>query len=100
MKRSFSPKEKATIVMAALKEDKTMNELASIYQIHPNQISRWKREVKERIPELFSDKRKKENWTQERMVADLFRIIGRREAELDWLKKKLGIEPRTDIGPD
>ena len=41
-RRSFKPEEKAKIVIEVLKEERTLNEIAAEYEIHPNQLSRWK----------------------------------------------------------
>ena len=89
MKKVFSPKEKAEVVLAALKEDHTIAQNSSTYEVHPTQISAWKKKVKENLPEIFSDKRDRENQNQEKTVDELHRIIGQRDAELVWLKKKL-----------
>ena len=89
MKKVFSPKEKAEVVLAALKEDQTIAQISSAYEVHPTQISAWKKKAKESLPEIFSDKRDKENQNQEKTVDELHRIIGQRDAELVWLKKKL-----------
>jgi hypothetical protein len=60
-------------------------------QIHPNQIKRWKKTIEANASLLFSDKRKSENKSQENLIEDLYKLIGRRDIELDWLKKKLSI---------
>jgi hypothetical protein len=60
-------------------------------QIHPNQIKRWKKTIEDNASLLFSDKRRSENKSQESLIEDLYKIIGQRDIELDWLKKKLSI---------
>ena len=72
--------------MAAMKEDRTIAELASEYKIHPNQISKWKKHFQENAESLFTDRSNKEN---EETVARLYEEIGRLKVELDYLKKKL-----------
>lgn len=89
MKKVFSPREKAEVVLAALRENQTIAQISSTYEVHPTQISAWKKKAKENLPEIFSDKRDKENQNQEKTVDELHRIIGQRDAELVWLKKKL-----------
>jgi len=54
----LSPKQKASIALAALKGEK-ISKLSSDYQIHPNQISKWKKLAEEELQILFADKRKK-----------------------------------------
>ncbi|HPX68822.1 MAG TPA: transposase, partial [Bacillota bacterium] len=41
-RRNFTPEEKAKIVIEVLREEKTLNEIAAQYEVHPNQLSRWK----------------------------------------------------------
>jgi transposase-like protein len=43
-RRRFTPEQKAKIVMEVLREEKTLNEIAAEYEVHPNQLSRWKAE--------------------------------------------------------
>ena len=89
MKKQFSPREKAEVALVALKETETIAQISSTYQVHPTQIGLWKKQAKEGLTELFSDKRKTENKSQEQLVDELYKLIGQRDAELAWLKKKL-----------
>ena len=43
-RRNFKPEEKAKIVMEVLREERTLTEIAAEYEVHPNQLSRWKAE--------------------------------------------------------
>ena len=63
-------------------------EIGSHYGVHPNQISAWKRQVLERLPDLFNGKRKKEEISAEQLQSELYQQIGQLKVELDWLKKK------------
>jgi transposase len=89
MKKQFTPKEKAEVVMATLKEQQTIAQISSTYQVHPTQIHAWKKQAREGFAEIFSDKRKKENKTQDQTIDELYKLLGQRDAELSWLKKKL-----------
>jgi len=99
-KQKVSKEEKAKIVLAILRNDKTANEIASQYGVHPNIISRWKQTVIEGLPDLFEDKRRKidrvQYQEQEQKIERLQKLVGQRDYELDWLKKKLRVfdEPR------
>lgn len=93
MKRIFTPEQKGRIALEAIKGTQTINELASKHEVHPNVIGQWKKAAQENISSLFADKRKKENRDKEELIERLYRTIGKREAELDWLKKKLQLEP-------
>ncbi len=86
---------KAKVALEAAKEEKTVAEIASIYGIHPNQVTAWKKELIERLPELFKDKRFKENKEQEKKEEEYLKQIGQLSVEVEWLKKKckqLGIK--------
>lgn len=90
MKKTFTSAEKAMVAMAAIKGEMTMSQIASTYEVHPTQIGVWKKQVLRQLPDIFSDKRKKENWDQDRLIEELYKTIGQREVELGWLKKKIG----------
>lgn len=89
MKKTFSPEQKAAVVLAAMKGDQTNNQISAAFEVHPTQIGMWKKQALEGMKEIFSDKRKKQNQTQEQLIAELYKVIGQRDMELAWLKKKL-----------
>lgn len=97
--KQLSPKQKASIALAALRGEK-ISKLSSDYQVHPNQIGKWKKLAEEELAILFADKRRKANHSQERIIDELYQTIGRRDVEISWLKKKYKLElPReTDFG--
>lgn len=90
-RRTFSGAEKAKIVLEALKERQTLSEIAQKYEVHPVQVSTWKKEAQEHLGELFSDKRSrdKEQEEQSQLVERLYQQIGQLQVELNWLKKKI-----------
>ncbi len=57
-RRRFTAEFKARVVRAALREDKTLAELSSQFGVHPNQITKWKRQVVESMPDIFGQKKK------------------------------------------
>lgn len=73
----------------ALTGTKTIAQISSAYEVHPSQINEWKKSVKENILSLFTDKRTKEGKTDERLTEELYKLIGQRDIEIEWLKKKL-----------
>lgn len=92
--KTFSPQEKATVALAAIKSDKTVAQISSDHQVHPTQIGLWKKQATTNLAELFKDNRKKEKqqeFDHQTQVDNLYKIIGQRDVELDWLKKKLSI---------
>jgi transposase-like protein len=94
--KKLSPKQKASIALAALRGEK-ISKLSSVYQVHPNQIGKWKKLVESGSEILFADKRKKENYSQERIIDELYKTIGQREVEISWLKKKFKLELPREI---
>lgn len=89
-RRKYSPELKAKIVLELLKEEKTVCELSSEYGIHATQLTRWRAEAIEKMPQLFAaatdpDKLKAEH---EKEVEKLYSEIGRLTTQLSWLKKK------------
>lgn len=91
-RRNHSAAFKAKVALAAVKGDKTIAELASEYEVHPNQITQWKKQLLESLPELFSRRRHHEQRDQETLTSELYQQIGQLKVELDWLKKKSGLD--------
>ena len=71
----------------AAKEEKTISEIAQLYEVHPNQIRQWKRELLEHAAEVFAGKRV-EAACDEKQTERLHQKIGQLTVEVDWLKKK------------
>jgi transposase len=99
MKKNYTPKQKASIALSAIKGEK-ISKLASDHETHPNVIGKWKKLLEEEAPSIFSDKRKKENYSQERLNSELKKIIGQRDIEIEWLKKKSNLELPREISFD
>ncbi len=73
--------------MDALKGIKTVGQIAREYEVHPVQVTQWKKVVRERLPELF-ESAPKESVENHEQTAQLHEKIGQLSVELDWLKKK------------
>ncbi len=97
--KKLSPKQKASIALAALRGER-ISKLSSDYGVHPNQISKWKKQAEEEMEILFADKRKKENHSKDRIIDELYKTIGQRDVEISWLKKKFKLELPGEIGFD
>jgi len=86
----YSADFKAKLALEVIKGNRTLNEIASEAQVHPNLLAQWKRQLLESLPTVFADKRIKENKEQEALTDQLYQQIGQLKVELDWLKKKSG----------
>ena len=94
-RKRLSALQKAQIVLEAIREDKSVAELATENSIHPNQIHKWKKQAVEDFVQLFEDERKGERAREaehEKHLNELYAEIGRLSAQLSWLKKKSGFK--------
>jgi len=87
-RKSFSNQFKAKVAVEAVKGFKTMSELSKEYQVHPNLIGNWKKQLIERLPDVFDNKRGPRADGQGELTEQLYMQIGKLQVELDWLKKK------------
>ncbi len=81
---------KAKVALEVLRERETVNEIASRYQVHPNQARKWAAALRQRAMEVFSHDRREEEDADGEATAELYAQIGRLTMERDYLKKKLG----------
>jgi putative transposase len=91
-RRNHSAQFKAKVALAAIKADKTTAELSQEFQVHPTQITTWKKELTDALPEIFSLRRNQDLQEQHALTDRLYQQIGQLKVELDWLKKKSGID--------
>src|SRR5439155_24801043 len=94
-RRSFSAEMKARIALEAIKGQKTIQEIASHYGVHPNQVTNGKRQAVEGTPALFADRRSQPDVSEQALKTELYQQIGQFQVELDWLKKKSGLSRYT-----
>jgi transposase-like protein len=76
--------------LAAHQGDRTVNELAGHYSVHPTLIHAWKKRLVQGAEEIFGGPAKPASADAEARQAELFEQIGRLKMELEWLKKKSG----------
>lgn len=88
--KRHSAQFKAKVVVAALREDKTLNQLGAEHGVHPVAISDWKKQALLALPGLFGQRLERDAAAVALRERELFEQIGRLEMENAWLKKKLG----------
>ncbi len=91
IKRHHPPPFKAKVALEAIKETKTMAELASDYGVHTTQITRWKDIAWTALQNCFNERAVIKEKNNEELIQSLYQQIGQLKVELDWLKKKMGI---------
>lgn len=93
-KQQHTPDEKARLVLEAIRGERTINEIASEHNIHPNMLSRWKRDAETNLYTIFQDNTAKERKARKERDAEveaLYAQIGKLTTQVEWLKKKSGI---------
>jgi len=92
MRKKIDAGLKAKVALEAFRGEKTLAQIASEYGVHPNQISKWKRELIKGAAEVFKNGRQNGQDKQQQELTDkLHRTIGELKVENDWLKKKLSL---------
>jgi len=82
---------KFKVALEAIKGQKQINEIAKEYDIHPQQVTQWKKDLLEKGAEIFSSKTEQKNQNNDKEKDKLYQAIGYQQVQIDWLKKKLGI---------
>jgi len=90
-RKQYSADLKAKIAVEAVKGQRTIQEIASHYGIHPNQVTQCKKQLLDGASEVFSTGRERAGEADEQMKAELYQQVGKLQVELDWLKKKSGM---------
>ena len=90
IRRNFTNTFKAKVVLEALKERETIQQLGVKYDVHPNQITTWKKQFLENADAAFGQEGKYDELQKARQQLDeLYKQVGQMKVETDWLKKKL-----------
>lgn len=90
-RKNFSSKFKAKVALDAIREVKTVNELAQEFGVHPSQVGQWKKLLQEQASDIFNSVRGPKLADPSATPERLYSEIGRLKMELDWIKKKSGI---------
>jgi transposase-like protein len=91
-RRTHSPELKAKVALAAIKGEKTIAELAEQFQIHPNQITKWKKQLLNSARAVFENGSSKSTSDDSATIKELHAKIGKLTVEMDFLSKALGVD--------
>lgn len=90
-RRKLTPEFKAKVAIEAFKERQSVAELAKQFNVHPNQITTWKRQLLDGSADVFAKGHHDAQPDRQELIDDLYRTIGQNQVELDWLKKKSSV---------
>jgi transposase-like protein len=90
-RRQYSADWKAKVALEAIKGQRTVQEIASHYEVHPTLVTHWKKQLLEGAAEIFSNGKRVAADAEEELRAELYQQIGKLQVEVDWLKKKSGL---------
>lgn len=91
-RKKHNPAFKAKVAVDAIKGIKTVPEIAKRHEVHPSQVHTWKKYALEGLPDIFADGAARDHDDQEELIASLYEQVGRLQVELQWLKKKSGLD--------
>jgi len=86
--KTYDDQFKALVALEAIKGERTISELAGQFEVHPNQIVQWKKQLLENVSSLFSRKKDPEIKELWELAALLYKKIGQQDIELEFLKEK------------
>ena len=90
-RKIYTPIFKSQVAFEALKEQETIGQIASKYEVHPTQIHKWKVKLRDNLSVVFTDNVSKDLKQKDELVEKLYNQVGKLTTELAWLKKKLGV---------
>lgn len=87
-RKHHDPGFKAKVALEAVRGERTLNELAGQFELHPTQVVQWKKRLVEGARELFNGRAERDAVAESALRDRLYQEIGQLKVELDWLKKK------------
>jgi transposase len=90
-RKTYTPIFKSQVALEALKENESLGQLAAKFEVHPTQIQKWKSQLKESLPDVFTNGINQELRQKDDLIEKLYNQVGKLTLELNWLKKKLGV---------
>lgn len=86
--KTVSAAQKASIVIELLREQETIAQIASKYEVNPKTLYGWKKEFLENAPKIFGSENSKRDVDKEKEIERLYQQIGQLQVEVNWMKKK------------
>ena len=90
-RRQHTAEIKARVALAAIRGDRTVNEIARMYGVHPTMITKWKKQALSELPQVFSSRRSAAVRAQDDLTASLYQQIGQLKVERDFLSRRSGL---------
>lgn len=90
-RKNYNSEFKAKVALETVRGRLTINEISKEFGVHPNQISKWKKQFLESLPQIFENSKTARVAENEELVGQLYQQIGQLKVELDWMKKKSAI---------
>src|SRR5215831_8386791 len=90
-RKSHPPSLKAKVAIEAIKGNKTTDQIAQMFGVHPTQVGGWKRQALAGLPDIFSNGREQLRQQTDAEKDELYKQIGQLKVELDFLKKRAGL---------
>mgnify|MGYP003334610099 CR=1 FL=1 len=100
VRRRFEAGFKAKVALEAIRGLKTVQEIAKQFQVHPNLVTTWRKQLLDGASEVFDGPSAKAAKESEPSSAVLYEQIGRLKVELEWLKKKVAQDSSSALGVD
>ncbi len=99
-RKQYSADLKSKIAVEAVKGQRTIQEIASHYEVHPNMVTKWKKQVLEGASEIFSSGKAQASEADEQVQAELYQQIGKLQVGVEWLKKSRDFPVRATTAMD
>ena len=90
-RKIYTPAFKAQVALEALREQNTIGQLSSKFSVHPTQIQKWRERLKDNVASVFGNGVTENLKDKDQLIERLYKQIGQLTVELDWVKKKLGV---------
>ena len=88
MRKQYDGAFKLKVILETYKNEKTMTQIASEYQVHAVQISQWRKQLQLEGPAIFQKAKDQEKTEMKELIDELYKQIGQLKVERDWIKKK------------